>query len=63
MVLATLANDSLRSTKEMVIMDFHRFPNGFDDSNESNHAALLRLLQVTHHLKIFYYMKKMRELS
>ena len=54
MVLATLANDSLRSTKEMVIMDFHRFPNGFDDSNESNHAALLRLLQVTHHLKIFY---------
>jgi hypothetical protein len=29
----------------MVIMDFHRFPTGFDDSNESNHAALLRLLQ------------------
>jgi len=35
----------MRSTKEMVIMDFHRFPNGFDDSNENNHAALFRLLQ------------------
>ena len=26
-------------------MDFHRFPNGFDDTDESNHATLLRYLQ------------------
>jgi len=35
----------MRSTKEMVIMDFHRFPNGFSGSNENSHAALFRLLQ------------------
>jgi len=35
----------LRSTKEMVILDFHRFPNGFDGTNENNHAELLRYLK------------------
>ena len=41
----------VRSTKEMVIMDFHRFPNGFDDSNENTHAALLRLVTFQMSLK------------
>lgn len=35
----------LRSTKELVVLDFHRFPTGFEGDNESNHAALLRQLQ------------------
>ena len=31
-------------TKEMVIMDFHRFPTGFDGQNENKHAEILRFL-------------------
>jgi len=35
----------LTSTKELVILDFHRFPNGFDNDDEGIHASLLRYLQ------------------